>query len=454
MKLRLGNRRGLRGAAIVIPACFLAACGGGGDGSAASPSASTGAGAGNPILYTISVSVAGLSGSGLILELNSASDLAVPADGNFTFSTALPSGTSYTLTVKAQPSSPPQLCAAPVASAVVGNFDVSGIAINCTLSDCPTAPASSAAAAAPTIYALILNVGDDASNSQVVGYPANACGSVSPTASLQLPTSVSSYQSLSVDASGYLYVGAYLGSQAVQSEVLVFAPGANGAATPVRTLVFPGFVVSATSDSNGAIYVATDPNPNGSSTQTILVFAPGSDGSATPVRTIELPGSDDGFGCGQVAVDQSGNIICSISEFGRLQVFANGATGAATPARTISAGGEIVAFSLDPAGNIDVAIAGELHSRQPVSIVEFAGGTGGADTPINTLSADALPNDTDVNSLGVDAAGNLYVCELLAAEPAVLKFAPSANGIASPSMESLTALPRGSIAGPTGFAVD
>src|SRR5580693_2695411 len=101
MKLRLGNRRGLRGAAIVIPACFLAACGGGGDGSAASPSASTGAGAGNPILYTISVSVAGLSGSGLILELNSASDLAVPADGNFTFSTALPSGTSYTLTVKA-----------------------------------------------------------------------------------------------------------------------------------------------------------------------------------------------------------------------------------------------------------------------------------------------------------------------------------------------------------------
>src|SRR5262249_39728801 len=141
----------------------------------------------------------------------------------------------------------------------------------------------------------------------------------------------------------------------------------------------------------------------------ILVFAPGAQGGALPVRTIDI--NDRGSGCAEVAVDGKGNIVCSINELGSIEVFTPDQTGNATPARLISAGHEIVRLSLDPEGNIYVATAIELNSDLPVSILEFAGGVGGSATPINTLESDALPNSTAVSSLSFDATGNLYVYE-------------------------------------------
>src|SRR5579859_5963119 len=60
--------------------------------------------------YTVGGTVTGLTGSGLVLEDNATDDLAVSADGAFTFAAALMTEQSYKVTVKTQPSNPQQTC--------------------------------------------------------------------------------------------------------------------------------------------------------------------------------------------------------------------------------------------------------------------------------------------------------------------------------------------------------
>jgi len=217
-------------------------------------------------------------------------------------------------------------------------------------------------------------------------------------------------------------------------------------------------------DGAGAIYVATVNTTTSATTYTysILVFAPGADGNAAPIRTIVVGDAANPRGCSELAVDGNGNIICSINEVGLIQVFTNPLTGSGTLARAISTADsnsswrEIAGLSLDPAGNIYVAATGELDIGLPATIVEFAGGTVGTGTPINTLATAALPSFVGILNLGFDAAGNLFVYESGTAasmgDPTVMRFAAAANGFASPTTEVLTSFPiaRGI---PTGFSV-
>ena len=60
--------------------------------------------------YTIGGTVSGLSGSGLVLQNNGGNNLTITANGNFTFTTAITSGSAYAVTVLTQPSNPTQNC--------------------------------------------------------------------------------------------------------------------------------------------------------------------------------------------------------------------------------------------------------------------------------------------------------------------------------------------------------
>lgn len=433
--------------AAMILVTLLAACGGG-SGSAAAT-------------YTIAVRVSGLSGGGLVLQLNMADDLAVAADGNYTFSTALAFGASFIVTVKTQPSS--VACAVTNGAGIVSNSNVTATIVNCTVPDCPL-PSNSGGSPVPTPTAFVLDTGStpgtNVTNGCVIGYPANLSGPVNPTVSITLPAPAARYVSLTTDSAGYIYVAANTG-QAMQGEVLVFAPGATGMAAPVRTFTFPGFIYQLPNmiavDGNGAVYVATDNTTGNSTSDSILVFAPGADGNAAPIRTIAVNSGVTAVGCEGLAVDGNGNIICAFRELGLIQVFTNAPTGNGTPARTISVGSEIVGISLDPAGNIHAAAAGELNINVPIRILEFAGGAAGAGTPIGTLPSDALPGNVNVRSLGFDAAGNLYVYEIGTADsngdPTVLRFATAANGFAPPTTETLVSFPN-YVGGTLGFSVD
>ncbi len=85
-----------------------------------------------PTAFTVGGSVSGLSGSGLVLQLNGAADLPVSANGNFHFPKPSAKGSSYTVTVKSPPSSPvKQTCTVNQGSGTVAGAAVNNITVTC-----------------------------------------------------------------------------------------------------------------------------------------------------------------------------------------------------------------------------------------------------------------------------------------------------------------------------------
>ena len=82
--------------------------------------------------YTVGGTVSRLAGSGLVLRNNDGDDLAVSAEGGFTFATPLASGDAYSVTVFAQPTNPAQNCVVTGGSEMVSNANVTNVAIVCT----------------------------------------------------------------------------------------------------------------------------------------------------------------------------------------------------------------------------------------------------------------------------------------------------------------------------------
>jgi len=86
--------------------------------------------------YPVTVTVAGLAGSGLVLTNNGADDLAVtPAAGGSvtaTFSKKVPSGKAFDVAVKTQPEGPPQRCVVSGGAGTVVAGEVTTVTVNCT----------------------------------------------------------------------------------------------------------------------------------------------------------------------------------------------------------------------------------------------------------------------------------------------------------------------------------
>ncbi len=106
----------------VLAATGLWGCGSGDNG--ASPAA---------ITHTVSGTVSGLAGTGLVLRSNGTDDLAITADGTFVFTTPIASGAAYAVTVAAQPTSPSQTCTVTGGAGSIGSANVSSVSINCTV---------------------------------------------------------------------------------------------------------------------------------------------------------------------------------------------------------------------------------------------------------------------------------------------------------------------------------
>jgi cysteine-rich repeat protein len=75
--------------------------------------------------------VTGLAGAGLILQNNGGDDLAISANGAFTFATAIASGAAYAVTVKTQPSGPAQTCSLVGDTGTVADADVTTVTVTC-----------------------------------------------------------------------------------------------------------------------------------------------------------------------------------------------------------------------------------------------------------------------------------------------------------------------------------
>ena len=84
-----------------------------------------------PITYSIGGTVAGLSGTGLVLQNNGGDHLAITSDGSFTFANTLIDGASYHVTVLTQPGNPSQTCAVNNGTGTVNGVDVAQVVVTC-----------------------------------------------------------------------------------------------------------------------------------------------------------------------------------------------------------------------------------------------------------------------------------------------------------------------------------
>ena len=87
---------------------LVSACGGGGGGGSSNPPGPVPPG--GPTTYTVSGTVSGMIGSGMVLTNNGGDNLTVNGNVGFTFATAWFSGFAYSVAVQTQPSSPAQVC--------------------------------------------------------------------------------------------------------------------------------------------------------------------------------------------------------------------------------------------------------------------------------------------------------------------------------------------------------
>jgi len=393
--------------------------------------------------YTVGVTVSGLSGFGLVLQLNGGADLSIISNGKAMFSAAINSGASYAVIVKTQPTLPSQSCTVTNGSGTIGTADVTNVAITCVASS----SGGGAPAAATMLYFSAgteygsLGGGKEGWLSSVIGYPANSSGPLSPTITITSLNLTDRYFSVATDSFGYIYVGAAPAFGGSTGEVLVFAPTASGMAMPVRTIAVPSKPGAMALDAAGNVYVTTSSYSTSSQNYSyaILEFAAGANGNVAPLRNINLAAA-----CVALAVDRNGNIVCvpySPNGSNEILLFTSGQSGNATPARTISLAGNLQIFdlSLDPLGNIYVATHAGFDG--PVNILELQGGADGIGTgsPVAGISEGALAANVSVGNIGFDAAGNLYVFGMLPSttNQGVVRFTLGPNGFASPISEIL-----------------
>ncbi len=90
--------------------------------------------------YTVSVTVSGLSGTGLVLQNNGADNKLIGADGAFAFNTPLAGGANYAVTVLVQPKMPLQTCSVTRATGAVSGANISDVGVSCTASGAALSP--------------------------------------------------------------------------------------------------------------------------------------------------------------------------------------------------------------------------------------------------------------------------------------------------------------------------
>jgi hypothetical protein len=299
----------------------------------------------------------------------------------------------------------------------------------------PTPPPSLTSGGATSVYVIENPI---SGNNSILQFSATANGTVNPSSTLTLPSGFGP-TCVATDTLGQIYVGGELNSYPSTVEVLIYAAGSTGAATPTRTITGGLDVLNAPQamvvDSSGQLYVLTGFIEGG-----VRVYAANANGAATPLRTIQGPLTQFDVDGEALALDHAGTVYVAtlgVSGGGQVYAFAPGLSGNVAPTRTIAStstgSGTIWTMDTDTAGNLYVV---GLANGLPVvsTIYEFGSTASGAATPIRTI-AGAYASLAYVRSLHIDAAGNIYIAGATTASvPYVAAFASTASGNIGPSI--------------------
>jgi hypothetical protein len=317
-----------------------------------------------------------------------------------------------------------------------------------------TAAGALAAGGATDIYV----IQSGASGSTILNFSADSSANATPKGTLVLPD-VFAPSCVTTDSAGQIYVGGVVSNNngiTLTGEILVYAAGATGSATPER-MIFPQsgtesiiFPYQIAVDGAGVIYAA---QPTGG----IAVIAAGANGATSLERLIVSDQLALPVGIG---VDSAGEVFVSVEMGagpndgyigGSILVFAAGANGTVAPARVISApaptatvDNAFLGLAVDGAGKVTTVFDTETYdsAHNPTgtsAVVEaFAAGASGAATPTKTISGTATALLFG-GGLSVDGVGNVYLVNAIgtttsAATYSVLGFGPNATGNVTPGL--------------------
>jgi len=197
----------------------------GGSGSANGADPATG-GSGDPMMstYTVSVTVTGFTGQGLVLELNGSQDQMVAADGTVTFPSGLMTGASYAVTVKTQPTTRREICGVSNGSGTIAPANVTTVAVNCSI----------------VLGFLYQTVNQTASSYQLLSYGISAgTGSLVPFGTQLVTDSPSPVGAMVASpGGGFLILSSETNANATDGSISVYAVNSDtGALTAVSSIV-------------------------------------------------------------------------------------------------------------------------------------------------------------------------------------------------------------------------
>lgn len=282
-------------------------------------------------------------------------------------------------------------------------------------------------------------------NPRIEAFPLNMSGNIAPAKTItQYQNDMPAPTSVAFDGNGNLYVANmnYPGLKSSTDFVSVFAPGASGAAMPIRTIgaaqgstLGSGTVEGLGVDGSGYVYVAvSEATQAGNVADNIFVFAPNASGNIVPVRTIA---SSSCFRIGGFATMSTGTLIvsCMTSSTPAIETFAPGASGNATPTSIISGSNTQLtnpaSVAVSPLGSIVV-----LQKAQPGSILTFPLTANGNVAPATDITGSSTQL-TGNGGVTVDASGNIYAINSQGTigttnSSSITEYAPNATGNAAP----------------------
>jgi 6-phosphogluconolactonase len=239
--------------------------------------------------YTVGGVVSGLTGSSLVLQNSNGTELTVMANGNFAFPSAMVVGSTYAISIKAQPTNSSQSCVIVNASGEVTDTNISNILVSChsdgrfvyasshsgiyCFSVDPTTGALTPLPASPCDVGVLTGVAVDpngkfayatvSDSNQIRGYTINnLTGSLSAIPGSQLdagggssPIGPSNPVDITVDPTGhFVYMANYAGSISAYS-----INSATGGLTAVSGSPFPTAPAAIAGQVPGALSVTVDP---------------------------------------------------------------------------------------------------------------------------------------------------------------------------------------------------